>query len=64
MYFNEKEVEQIKGFELAHDEFYFFVKILKAKNKELDIVDEKYYKGNVIRLPLYIYGRPIIASND
>lgn len=41
------------------EQYVFLVRIIKVNNKELNLVDREYQKGNVILLPLYDYGRVI-----
>lgn len=38
---------------------FFYLKIIKVKNRDIDLIDKKYSVGNFIELSLYIYGRYI-----
>ncbi len=53
-------MEEIKGYDLAHNEYYFSLKIIEAENKEINLVDERYKKGHINKLSLYYYGRPLL----
>ena len=43
----------------VHERLYFRLKIIEARNSELNLVDKKFDKGNIIVLPIYDYGRTI-----
>lgn len=43
----------------VHERLYFQLKIIEARNSELNLVDKKFSKGNIIVLPIYDYGRTI-----
>ncbi len=54
-----KRMEEIKGFDLAHNEYYFLVRMLEVKNKDIDLISNHYRKGYTDELSLYYYGRSL-----
>ncbi len=54
-----KTKEKFEESELGKDESFFLLKIIEIKNKDSNLIDNKYRRDSIFSLPLYDYGRII-----